>query len=111
VEDFIGVGITVINRKNKRNSKKINGKYRLQDYCKIHGNKLNHLYKKRNDCEVTNNLLLELRSKKEHLHLTDTKTKGRSRNRAKTGLTILARQIHVLYQLVNDKTTRTAIIK
>jgi len=104
VEDFIRVGVTMINRKNKRKSKKIKGKYRLQDYVKVHGNLLNHLYKKRLDCEVTNNLL------KEHLHLTSTRTKGSMRNRVKTGLTILARQIHVLHQLLHEKTTRTAII-
>ena len=104
VEEFTGVGVTMINPKNKRNSKKVKGKYRLQDYCKIHGNMLNHIYKNRMDCEVTNNLL------KEHLHLTEIRTIGRLRTRVKTGLTILTRQIHVLHQLAHDRTTRTAII-
>ncbi len=74
VEDFAHAGVTVIDRKNKRNAKKVKGKYRLQDYCKVHGNRLNHLYKNRNDCEVTNSLL------KEHLGLLMNTTKDIVRN-------------------------------
>ena len=42
VEDFARAGVTVINRKNKRDSKNLKRKYRLQDYCQVHGNRLNH---------------------------------------------------------------------
>ena len=104
VEDFARAGITVINRKNKRKMKKAKGKYRLQDYCQVHGNRLNHLYKNRIDCEVTNSLL------KEHLRLEDTKTRGIQRNRVKAGLTILARQIQVLHQLKHNADPRTTIM-
>ncbi len=105
MEDYASVGVTVINRKNKRKAKEVKGKYRLQDYCPANENTLDHLYKNRNDCEVTNGLL------KEHLHLEDTKTKGLVRNRVKTGLTILARQIQVLHQLRRDANPRTTITK
>ena len=104
VEDFAHAGVTVINRKNKRNAKKVKGKYRLQDYCKVHGNRLNHLYKNRNDCEVTNSLL------KERLGLQMKKTKGIIRNRVKAGLSILARQIQVLCQLRREANPRTTIM-
>jgi IS5 family transposase len=105
VEDFALAGVTVINRKNKRKAKKVKGKYRLQDYCKVHGNRLNHLYKNRNDCEVTNSLL------KERLGLQMKKTKGIIRNKAKAGLSIMARQIQVLYQLRRDDDPRTTITR
>ncbi|OPY30693.1 MAG: Transposase DDE domain protein [Methanocella sp. PtaU1.Bin125] len=104
VEDFAHAGVTVINRKNKRNAKNVKGKYRLQDYCQVHGNRLNHLYKNRNDCEVTNSLL------KERLGLEMKKTKGIIRNRVKAGLSILARQIQVLHQLLQEADPRTTIL-
>lgn len=104
LEDFAAVGVTMINRKNKRKLKRVKGKYRLQDYCQVHGNRLNHLYKNRNNCEVTNYL------PKEHLRLEDTKTIGLLRNRVKAGLTILARQIQVLYQLRREADPRTTIM-
>ena len=104
VEDLAGIRTTMINRRNKRKSKKEYPKYRLQYYCQVHGNKLNHLYKTRMGCEVTNGLL------KEHLHLERTRTKGRIRTRVKTGLTIMTRQIQVLRQLIHEKNTRTTII-
>ena len=104
VEDFAAAGITMINRKNKRKTKRVKGKYRLQDYCPVHGNRLNHLYKNRIDCEVTNALL------KEHLRLEDTKTRGIQRNRVKAGLTIMARQIQVLCQLRREANPRTTIM-
>lgn len=55
VEDFADAGITLVNRKNNRNTKKAKGN-RLQDYCQVHRNRL-HLYKNRIDCEVTNAIL------------------------------------------------------
>jgi IS5 family transposase len=104
IERMASIRTTMISRRNKRNSKNRYPKYRIQYYCKVHGNKLNHLYKTRMDCEVTNGLL------KEHLHLERTRTKGIIKTRIKTGLTILARQIQVLYQLIHEKNTRTTII-
>lgn len=103
VERLVKVGTTMLNPRNKRNSKKPKKKYRLQDYLEVHGHKLNKLYKNRYDCEVTNKLL------KEHLGLTRTRTIGRKRTRVKTGLTLVARQIQVLYQLKTGKTPRTTI--
>ena len=105
MKDYAGAGITVINRKNKRKAKHVKGKYRLQDYCPADREHLDDLYKNRNDCEVANGLL------KEHLHLEDTKTRGILRNRVKTGLTILARQIQVLYQLRHAANPRTTITR
>jgi hypothetical protein len=104
VENYAGVGITVVCRKNKRKAKKLKGKYRVQDYSPADQDQLDHLYKNRNDCEVVNGLL------KEHLRLEDTKTRGILRNRVKAGLTILARQIQVLHQLRHKANTRTTII-
>lgn len=104
VEDLACIRTTMINRRNKRNSKKEYPKYRIQYYCQVHGNRLNHLYKTRIECEVTNSIL------KERLHLERTRTKGRIRTRVKTGLTILARQIQVLHQLIHEKNPRTTIM-
>jgi IS5 family transposase len=104
VEDLARIRTTMINRRNKRNSKNEYPRYRVQYYCQVHGNRLNHLYKTRIECEVTNGLL------KEHLHLERTRTKGRVRTKVKTGLTILARQIQVLHQLTQKKDTRTTIM-
>lgn len=104
IETLARIGTSMINRRNKRKSKNKYPKYRIQYYCQVHGNKLNQLYKTRLECEVTNSLL------KEHLHLERTRTKGIKRTRAKTGLTILARQIQVLHQLTQNKNTRTTII-
>jgi IS5 family transposase len=103
VESLVKVGTTMLNPRNKRNSKKPQKKYRLQDYCEAHGNKLNKIYRNRYDCEVTNKLL------KEHLGLKSPRTIGRKRTRIKIGLTLTARQIQVLYQLKTGKTPRTTI--
>jgi transposase len=104
VENLAKIRTTMINRRNKRNSKKEYPKYRIQYYCQVHGNRLNHYYKTRLECEVTNSIL------KEHLHLERTRTKGRIRTRVKTGLTIAARQIQALHQLTQKKNTRTTIM-
>lgn len=87
VESLIRVGTTMLTPRNKRNIKKPQKKYRLQDYCEAHGNKLNKIYRNRYDCEVTNKLL------KEHLSLRSPKTIGRKKTRIKIGLTLAARQI------------------
>jgi hypothetical protein len=104
IEDFACAGVTVINRKNKRRVKNLKRKYRLQDYCQVHGNRLNHLYKNRMDCEVTNSLL------KERLGLQMKNTKGIIRNKVNAGLTIMTRQIQVLCQLKRETDPRTTII-
>jgi len=77
IETLASIHTTMISRRNKRKSKNKYPKYRIQHYCKVHGNKLNHLYKTRMDCEVTNSLL------KEHLHLENTRTKGIIRTKTK----------------------------
>jgi hypothetical protein len=56
------------------------------------------------DREYTNNLL------KEHLDMTRVKTTGMFRTRIKVGLTMIARQIQVLYLKKQGTNTRTAII-
>jgi len=104
IETLASIHTTMISQRNKRKSKNKYPKYRIQYYCKVHGNRLNHLYKTRMDCEVTNGVL------KEHLHLENIKTKGIIRTKVKTGLTILARQIQVLHQLTQNKNTRTSIM-
>ena len=103
IESLAHIGATMINPRNKRKSKKPKKKYRLQDYCQIHGNKLNKIYKNRYDCEVTNKLL------KEHLALRKTNTIGIKKTKTKIGLTIIARQIQVLYQLKHKQNPRTTI--
>jgi hypothetical protein len=62
------------------------------------------LYKNRIDFEVTNALL------KKHILLEDTKNKGFVINRVKAGLTIMARQIQVLYPLRREADPRTTIM-
>jgi hypothetical protein len=104
IEDLARIRTTMINRRNKRNSKKEYPKYRIQYYCQVHGNKLNHLYKTRIECEVTNSIL------KERLHLEITRAKGRVRTRVNAGLTILARQIQALHQLIHKQNPRTTIM-
>lgn len=105
IEGMARAGITLINPLNKRKSKKKRPKYRLQDYCQTTQKQLDEIYKNRNDCEVTNNLL------KERLNITNTRTTGRQRTRTKIGLTIIARQIQVHYQLKHKQNPRTTIIK
>jgi transposase, IS5 family len=104
VEDYAQAGVTVINRKNKRKMKRLKRKYRLQDYCQVHGNRLNHLYKNRMDCEVTNSFL------KQRLGLKEKKTKGRIRTKVEAGLSIMTRQIQVLRQLRRGEDPRTTIL-
>ena len=54
------------------------------------------------DCEYTNNLL------KEHLDIKRVNTRGMFRT--KIGLTMIARQIQVLYLIKQGTNPRTAII-
>ena len=104
IKRFLNLGIPMICRRNKRNSHKPEKKYRLQDYLPVHGNKLNKLYKNRMDCEYTNNLL------KEHLNMTRVNTISMFRTKIKVGLTMIARQIQVLYLTKQRTNPRTAII-
>lgn len=103
VQRMASIGITMINRLNKRKSK-TKHKYRVQDHVKIHGNTLNHLYKNRMDCEYTNQFL------KGRLGMKQVNTMRMFRVKAKIGLTMIARQTQVLYQLKQQANPRTTII-
>jgi len=105
VERLYPVGIPMINRVNRRNSKKELPKYRIQEYIPFHDITMNKLYKNRMHCEYTNYLL------KEHLTLKRVNTTGKFRIHVKTGLTLIARQIQVLYQLIKGANPRTTIIE
>jgi transposase, IS5 family len=105
VERLYRVGIPMINRVNPRNSKKDLPKYRLQEFIPFHDNTMNKLYKNRMHCEYTNYLL------KEHLDLKRINTTRISRIKTKTGLTLTARQIQVLYQIQQGANPRTTIIE
>lgn len=87
--------------RNKRNSKKQENKYRIQDCLQIMTETLDQLYKNRMDCEHSNFLL------KEHLQLTNIKTRGIKRVQTKIGITLITRQIQVLHQLKKEKNPRT----
>jgi IS5 family transposase len=99
------VGKPMINRVNPRNSKKELPKYRIQEIIPFHDITMNKLYKNRMHCEYTNYLL------KEHLSLNRVNTTRIFRIRTKTGLTQIARQIQVLYQVKQEANPRTSIIK
>jgi len=101
IEKLLGVNVLFITARNKRNSKKQENKYRIQDYTKIKTQTLDQLYKCRMDCEHVNFLL------KEHLPLTNIKTKGIKKVRTKIGITLITRQIQVHHQLKRDKNPRT----
>lgn len=103
VKTMASIGITMINRLNKRKSK-TKHKYRVQDYTPIHGNTLNHLYKNRMNCEYTNQLL------KERLNMNQVNTQGKLRVKINAGLSMIARQTQVLYQLKQQANPRTTII-
>ncbi|OPY26892.1 MAG: Transposase DDE domain protein [Methanocella sp. PtaU1.Bin125] len=105
VERLYPVGIPMINRVNRRNSKKELPKYRIQEIIPFHDITMNKLYKNRMHCEYTNYLL------KEHLDLKRVNTTRIFRIRVKTGLTLIARQIQVLYQITRGESPRTTIIK
>ena len=105
VERLYPVGIPMINRINRRNSKKELPRYRLQEYIPFHDITMNKLYKNRMHCEYTNYLL------KEHLNLKRVNTTRIFRSHAKTGLTLIARQIQVLYQIRQGANPRTTIIE
>lgn len=105
VERLYPVGIPMINRVNPRNSKKELPKYRIQEIIPFHDITMNKLYKNRMHCEYTNYLL------KEHLDLKRVNTTRSFRTHVKTGLTLIARQIQVLYQLIKGANPRTTIIK
>jgi hypothetical protein len=105
LERLYPLGIPMINRTNRRNSKKEMNKYRLQDYIPFHNITMNKLYKNRMHCEYTNYLL------KEHLDLKRVNTTRIFRITAKTGLTLIARQIQVLYQIRQGANPRTTIIR
>src|SRR5208337_388049 len=85
--------VTTANRHD--NTQKPVNKYRIQDYIKISEEDLNQLYKNRMDCEHANFLL------KEHLGLSDLKTTGREKVRVKVGITLIARLIQALHQLIH----------
>nr|WP_272941624.1 transposase [Methanocella conradii] len=105
VELLYKAGISMINLVNRRNSKKETNKYRLQDYMPFHDITMNKLYKNRMHCEYANYLL------KEHLDLKRVNTTGILRTHTKTGLTLIARLIQVLYQLRQEANPRTTIIE
>lgn len=105
VEDHLKVGVLFIAARNKRNTKKLVNKYRVQDRLKIPEDTLEQLYKNRMDCEHANFRL------KGHLGLTDLKTIGREKVRTKIGLTLIARQIQVLHQLKTGNNPRTTYTK
>jgi hypothetical protein len=103
IENHLQAGVLFIAARNKRNTKKPVNKYRIQDYIKISEEDLNQLYKNRMDCEHANFLL------KEHLGLSDLKTTGREKVRVKVGITLIARLIQALHQLIHNKNPRTTI--
>ncbi|BAI61218.1 putative truncated transposase [Methanocella paludicola SANAE] len=103
IEKHLTVGVLFIAARNKRNTKKPVNKYRIQDHLELGDEELDHIYKNRMDCEHANFLL------KEHLGLTNLKTTGREKVRVKVGITLIARQIQVLRQLINQKNPRTTI--
>ena len=78
-------------------------KYRIQDYFKLADEELDQIYKNRMDCEHANFLL------KEQLGLSDLKTTGRKKVWIKVGITLIARQIQALHQLIHNKNPRTTI--
>lgn len=105
VERLRPIGIPMINRVNRRNSKKELPKYRLQEYIPFHDITMNKLYKNRMHCEYTNYLL------KEHLNLKQVNTTRKFRIKTKTNLTMITRQIQVLYQVKQGANPRTTIIE
>ncbi|CAJ36182.1 predicted transposase (IS4) [Methanocella arvoryzae MRE50] len=105
LERLYQVGIPLINRVNPRNSKKELPRYRIQEKIPFHDITMNKIYKNRMHCEYTNYLL------KEHLDLKRVKTTRIFRVTAKTGLTLIARQIQVLYQIRQGANPRTTIIE
>jgi len=98
------VGVLFIAARNKRNTKKSVNKYRIQDYLKLAEEKIDQLYKNRMDCEHANFLL------KGQPGLSDLKTIGRKKVWVKVGITLIARQIQALRQLINEKSPRTTIV-
>ncbi|CAJ35536.1 transposase [Methanocella arvoryzae] len=104
IERLYPLGIPMINRTNRRNTKKELPRYRIQEIIPFHDITLNKLYKNRMHCEYTNYLL------KEHLTLKRVKTTRILRVTVKTGLTLIARQIQVLYQVKQGANPRTTII-
>jgi IS5 family transposase len=104
IEKHLMAGVLFIAARNKRNTKKPVNKYRIQDYLKLADEEIDRIYKNRMDCEHANFLL------KEHLRLTDLKTTGREKVKAKVGITLIARQIQALRQLIHQKSPRTTII-
>ncbi len=105
LERLYPLGIPLINRVNRRNSKQELPRYRLQEYIPFHDITMNKLYKNRMHCEYTNYLL------KEQLSLKRVNTTRIFRVHTKTGLTLIARQIQVLYQIIRGANPRTAIIE
>lgn len=101
IEKLLGADVLFIAARNKRNSKKQENKYRIQDYTKLKTETLDQLYKNRMDCEHVNFLL------KEHLPLTNIKTKGIKKVKTKIGITLITRQIQVHHQLTRNKNPRT----
>ncbi|BAI60953.1 putative transposase for insertion sequence element [Methanocella paludicola SANAE] len=104
IENHGEVGVLFIAARNKRNTKKPVNKYRIQDYLELADEKIDQLYKNRMDCEHANFLL------KEQLGLSDLKTTGREKVQVKVGITLIARLIQALHQLIHEKSPRTTII-
>lgn len=105
INDHLAVGVLFIAARNKRKSKTPTNKYRIQNYLEMSDEAVNRLYKNRQDCEHANFLL------KEQLQLTDLKTSGREKVKTMIYITLIARLIQVLHQLVQDKNPRSTIIK
>lgn len=104
IEKLWDAGVLFIAARNKRNTKKPVNKYRIQDYLNMPDEEIDRIYKNRMDCEHVNFLL------KEQLGLKDLKTTGREKVRVKVGITLIARQIQALRQLIHQKSPRTTII-
>ncbi|BAI60939.1 putative transposase for insertion sequence element [Methanocella paludicola SANAE] len=104
IENHHEAGVLFIAARNKRNTRKPVNKYRIQDYFKIPEETIDQLYKNRMDCEHANFLL------KEQLSLKDLKTTGREKVLVKVGITLIARLIQALHQLIHQKSPRTTII-
>jgi hypothetical protein len=104
IENHGMAGVLFIAARNKRNTKKPVNKYRVQDYLELSEEKVDQLYKNRMDCEHANFLL------KGQLGLSDLKTTGRKKVWVKIGITLIARLIQALHQLIHEKSPRTTII-
>ncbi len=83
---------------------------RLGAHLKLTDEKIDHLYKNRMDCEHANFLLKEQLSLSDFCYAIRAKTIGREKVRVKVGITLIARLIQALHQLIHEKSPRTTII-